>query len=68
MIKLLKDCNIRRDTGVPCGDGCCWNPYWESEARQEGEIIDDHDCMIDISSLEEGEDFAFLRDLNTEGY
>lgn len=59
MIKLLRDVVIRVNNDWHCGDGCCWNSRWESESRQAGEELDPDDCQIDISDLEEGEDFVF---------
>jgi len=58
MIKLLKDCEIYVDNGSGCGDGCCWNVWWESEKFFAGEEIDDENWKTDISSLTEGEDYV----------
>ena len=57
MIKLLQPCSIYVDNGSTCGDGCCWNPWWESEKFEAGEEIDDDDWKNDISGLTEGEDY-----------
>lgn len=62
MIKLLKDCNVWVDNGSECGDGCCWNTWWESEKFSAGEELDEYNSRINISSLEEGEDFVRLED------
>jgi hypothetical protein len=57
MIKLLLPCSIYFDNGRPCGDGCCWNSWWESEKFPAGEEIDDDDPKYNISGLTEGEDY-----------
>ena len=59
MIKLLRDVVIRVDNGYHCDCGCGWNSWWERESRQAGEELDPDDRRIDISDLEEGEDFVF---------
>lgn len=58
MIKLLQDCFVMVDNGSECGDGCCWNSWWESEKFLAGEELDDDDWKINTSSLEEGVDFV----------
>ena len=58
MIKLLKDCNVWVDNGSECGDGCCWNSWWESEEFLAGEELDGDNPRFDFSSLEEGVDFV----------
>ena len=61
MIKLLQDCHVRFDNGSLCGDGCCWNTSWESLKVFAGEELDEDDYRFDISSLDEGEDFEFVK-------
>ncbi len=58
MISLLHDCELLVDNGDYCGDGCCWNPYWETESFIAGEEIDETDPKIDTTNLTEGEDFV----------
>jgi hypothetical protein len=58
VIKLLQECFVLVDNGSPCGDGCCWNTWWESEKFLAGEELDDEDFKIDICNLEEGVDFV----------
>jgi hypothetical protein len=58
MIKLLHPCSILVDNGSECGDGCCWNSWWESENFEMGEEIDDDNPRYDISNLTEGEDYV----------
>lgn len=58
MVKLLQDCNVWVDNGSACGDGCCWNPWWESEEFLAGEELDEDNPRVDLSSLEEGVDFV----------
>jgi hypothetical protein len=48
------------DNGSYCGDGCCWNSWWESEEFPVGEEIDETDPLIDTNDLTEGEDFVRL--------
>lgn len=60
MISLLRTCHIYHDNGDYCGDGCCWNSWWESEEFPPGEEIDESDPKYDISGLTEGEDFDRL--------
>lgn len=60
MIKLLKDSYIYVDNGSYCGDGCCWNMWWESEMFSAGEEIDDDNSRYDISGLTEGEDYVII--------
>lgn len=57
MIKLLQDCYINVDNGSECGDGCCWNYWWEQLKFLAGEEVDDENYRYDISSLTEGEDY-----------
>lgn len=58
MIKLLQPCRINVDNGTFCGDGCCWNSWWESEEFFAGEEIDSSNPKYDISGLTEGEDYT----------
>lgn len=58
MIKLLKDCYIWVDNGSWCGDGCCWNSWWESELFYAGEELDENDEKVNICNLEENVDFV----------
>jgi len=58
MIKLLRNCEIYVDNGSLCGDGCCWNAWWESEKFFAGEEINDNNPKYNISSLTEGEDYV----------
>lgn len=58
MISLLKNCTIYVDNGSNCGDGCCWNPWWESEDFEAGDEIDDDDPKFDLSGLTQDEDFV----------
>jgi hypothetical protein len=58
MIKLIQDCYILVDNGSECGDGCCWNTWWESEKFISGEEIDDENWKINICNLTEGEDYV----------
>jgi len=60
MIKLIRDCEVLVDNGSNCGDGCCWDSWWEREMFSAGEEIDPDDCRINISDLEEGEDFVYI--------
>ena len=57
MLKLLKNCFIYVDNGSACGDGCCWNPWWESEEFFAGEELDEENPRLNLSSLQEGVDF-----------
>lgn len=59
MKKLLRACYVNVDNGSACGDGCCWNSYWESEKFPAGEEFND-DWRSDFSDLEEGVDFVQL--------
>jgi hypothetical protein len=45
------------DNGSPCGDGCCWHTWWESEKFSAGEELNDEDWKVNICNLEEGVDF-----------
>lgn len=58
MIKLLQDCNVWVDNGSACGDGCCWNPWWESETFLAGEELDEDNPRLDTCNLKEGVDFV----------
>lgn len=58
MLKLLQDCNVYVDNGSYCGDGCCWNSWWESEKFLAGEELDEDNPRVDLSSLEEGVDYV----------
>ena len=58
MLKLLQDCNVYVDNGSYCGDGCCWNSWWESEKFSPGEELDENDTLLNLSDLEEGVDFV----------
>ena len=58
MISLLHPCELYVDNGDYCGDGCCWDSWWESQGFDAGEEIDETDIKIDISSLTEGKDFV----------
>jgi hypothetical protein len=58
MIKLLKDCDVWVDNGSECGDGCCWNSWWESEKFLTGEELDEDNPRLDLTQLEEGVDFV----------
>jgi hypothetical protein len=58
MIKLLQDCNVWVDNGSACGDGCCWNTWWESEKFTAGEELDEDNPRLDLCNLEEGVDFV----------
>ena len=60
MIKLLLHCPIYVDNGSECGDGCCWNSWWESETFPAGAEIDETDMKINISGLTEGEDYIII--------
>jgi len=60
MIKLLQPCEIYVDNGSYCGDGCCWNAWWEQLKFGINEEIDDDSPKYDISSLTEGEDYVRL--------
>lgn len=60
MISLLHSCSIYIDNGSYCGDGCCWDSWWEREEFPAGEEIDETDPLIDITNLTEGEDFVRL--------
>lgn len=62
MVKLLKNCSVYVDNGSACGDGCCWNPWWEYEFFSAGEELDEDNPKFDLSELEEGEDFEVLKD------
>jgi len=57
MIKFLQTCYIYQDNGDYCGDGCCWNAWWESEKYEAGEEIDDENLKYDLNSLTEEEDY-----------
>jgi hypothetical protein len=61
MIKLLQECSVLVDNGSTCGDGCCWNAWWESEKFPAGEELDDEDWKVNICNLEEGVDFEFVK-------
>lgn len=58
MNKLLRDCFVMVDNGSECGDGCCWNSWWESKKFPAGEEFEEGDPRFDFSSLEEGVDFV----------
>jgi hypothetical protein len=61
MIKLIRDSEVLVDKGSTCGlFGGCWDSWWEREMFSAGEEIDPDDCRIDISDLEEGEDFVYI--------
>jgi hypothetical protein len=60
MKKLLRACSVYVDNGSACGDGCCWNSWWESEEFSAGEELDEDNPRLDLSSLEEGVDFVPL--------
>jgi hypothetical protein len=62
MIKLLQDCSVLVDNGSECGDGCCWNTWWESEKFTTGEELDEDSPRVNICNLEEGVDFVRLED------
>jgi hypothetical protein len=57
MIQILQPCHVFQDDGQLCGDGCCWNAFWESVKYDSGDEIDDDDPRFDLSGLTEGEDY-----------
>lgn len=57
MIKLIQNRYINVDNGSECGDGCCWNTWWESEKFEAGEEINDENPRYDLNGLTEGEDY-----------
>lgn len=58
MVQILQSCYVYQDNGSYCGDGCCWNSWWESEKYDAGEEIDDDDPKFNLSGLTEGEDYV----------
>ncbi len=58
MVKLLQDCFVMVDNGSACGDGCCWNAWWESEKFFAGEELDEDNPRFNLDSLEKGVDFV----------
>lgn len=56
MITFLRDCRAPRDNGSVCGDGCCWNAWWESEDFVAGDTVDA--CKVDVTGLIEGTDYT----------
>lgn len=58
MTKLLRPCSVLVDNGSACGDGCCWNSWWDCEEFPAGEEFDEDNCLVDLSELEEGVDFV----------
>lgn len=62
MIKLIQECSVLVDNGSVCGDGCCWNTWWESEKFPAGEELDEDSSRVNICNLEEGVDFVRLED------
>ena len=62
MIKLIQECSVLVDNGSVCGDGCCWNAWWESEKFLAGEELNEDNPRLDLTQLEEGVDFVRVED------
>jgi hypothetical protein len=57
-IRILRDCTAPLSYSWSCGDGCCSETRWESQALNKGEEYEDGE--IDVSDLTGGDDYDII--------